>query len=148
MRDLKCSYDLRTKQKALFFKLGEKGLLPSFLLAIVGLIIGVQTNWYILGVIGLFSLYLGVASVLFFARIGWSNNRLIDLVFNQFSVVLAIVGLGVSGISIFIVDIHDNLGYGMFLVGCLFMFIGNRLSSKPPIDLEAVKNIETKTTKG
>lgn len=67
----------------------------SFLGGFIMLIIGLASHHYTIAAVGQALLYFGGTSIVIFSRIGWSESLWKDILLNQISIVLTIIGFGI-----------------------------------------------------
>jgi len=129
---MRYSYQERTKQKETFLRLGNVGMyisLPLMFVGLIGFVVFDKSSFSFLASIGQMSLYLSGTSILVFSRIGWSQNRLIDLFFNQLCIVVAFTGYFLTFLSVQYDMPLFNIGYVLVVASFLMAWIGNRLQS-------------------
>ncbi|MCB8942927.1 MAG: hypothetical protein H6658_04045 [Ardenticatenaceae bacterium] len=118
-------YIKRVQQRDRFARWGTIGIMPSVLTFFVGLIFGKS----LLITIGQVLLYASGSFIIVFSHIGWSRNKLADLVFNKFSILIALLGFGL----VFLFTQYGlqtlNIGYILVVISFVLVFVGNRLSS-------------------
>jgi hypothetical protein len=72
----------------------------------------------------------GVFLALFCSQVGWSETFMIDLIFNQLSVVIILVGIGTFALG----KTSNPVGFYIFMLGIIMAIIGMKLHSPVSLD--------------
>ncbi|MCB8927799.1 MAG: hypothetical protein H6652_19470 [Ardenticatenaceae bacterium] len=124
---MKINYKFRVKQRSFYFRAGMGiGFLGFLLFAFLML---AELTMYLK--FAMFFIGIGVFST-FCSQVGWSNILIIDLIFNQLSVVIILVGIGVFALGKTI----NPIGSYIFILGIIMAIIGMKIHS--PISLDKV----------
>lgn len=87
---LKQTYTQRMKQRVFYYKAGLVMMLMGFsLFVIIYVARSLSLYW-----IALFLTGSGIISALWLSRVGWSRHLIVDLILNQISVLMIILGIG------------------------------------------------------
>jgi hypothetical protein len=123
------SFHKRQGQNRFFARLGKIGLKVSLGILISGFI-GYFVNQEFLSLfsIGMITFYISTTSSLIFSRLAWSENLMIDLVFNQACILVAFTGFVL--VFLFVQSNYDflGMGHGLIVLSFIMAWIGNRIS--------------------
>ena len=116
-------YQKRLQQKRLFGKWGMYGVVPSMIILFAGLIF---ENLFVLASIGQMLFFMSVSFAIVFSRIGWSKNRLVDIILNQLSILLAFLGFCLLFLYVQYDLSFQDTGYILIIASFILVWIGNR----------------------
>lgn len=140
---MKISYEMRVKQRLIILRLGKFLVTKmALLLGIVGFMLtifpGASRFSLVLAGLAAATASFGTIFAIIFSKIGWSDNLLVDALFNQTSIIMAMASFltGLFYIGFFIIS---GIGYSFLLVACIMglvfgmilMALGRQLSSIP-----------------
>lgn len=108
--------------------LGKWAFIAGFLLLVAGLF----SQYYVVAAIGQYALYFGATSIVILSRVGWSESVWIDLLFNQISVILILVGFGILFLYTVYGFLFPQLGISGVIVGIVLASLGMVFQSSPP----------------
>ncbi len=123
------NYQTRLKQKKFFLKFGKLGTSISLTMILIGFMF--PNRLIIFATVGQILLYLSVSSGIVFNRLGWSQNLLIDILFNQVSIILSVMGYVL--VFLYVQCNYDesimNIGILMIVVSFVFVWVGIKFHS-------------------
>ena len=123
---MKINYKFRVKQRSFYFRAGMGiGFLGFLLFAFLML---AELTMYLK--FAMFFIGIGGFLALICSQVGWSETFVIDLIFNQLSVVIILAGIGIFTLGKTIVP----MGAYIFILGLIMAIIGMKLHS--PISLD------------
>lgn len=142
---MKISYETRVKQRLIILQLGKflvtKMALSLGILGFVLITIFPSASRFSLVLAGYAAVMssFGAIFAIIFSKIGWSENPLVDTLFNQTSVLLVIVGflaglfyigfLAISGLDYSFLLIASVISLA---IGVILMMLGRQLTSSIP----------------
>lgn len=84
-------YQQRVRLRWIMAHIGKWAFIGGFIILVIGLV----GQRYTIAAIGQASLYFGATSIVIFSRIGWSKSLWKDILLNQVSIVVTVIGFGI-----------------------------------------------------
>jgi hypothetical protein len=123
---LKQNYVQRVKQRTFYLKTGATMVLVGFaLFALIFFLRMLSFFW-----VASFLTSTGTIMVVLLSRIGWSRHLLVDLILNQISILLIILGIGAFCFK----ESLNHVGIYMALIGLLLAGLGMHFHSSITAD--------------
>lgn len=118
-------YQQRIRLRYTMSRLGKWFFVMGFIMLIIGLI----SQRYIIAAVGQTLLYFGATSIIVFSRVGWSKSRWIDILLNQGSIILTLIGFGILFLYIAYEVLSPQTGVFTVVIGIILAGLGMILQS-------------------
>ena len=129
---MRTNYDARIRQRHLYANLGLRLAqfgVALFVIGLVGAFAG-PSSLIGLSVFGVIGTSFGISFALIFGQVGWTDNRLADVILNQLSVVVSVIGFLVVIFGTILLDPPTMIrGIGTFIIGIILALIGIRFQT-------------------